>query len=269
MQQDERRAAPIPAVYVDTWSALSWKGHVRIVLGEWVDRKLKLSCCIFDGIGRCKTFGRISVGNSRRKTKGRTKGRKESRKLSSYEKKTKEAAEEAPPREMDGVVEFESSLSIRDDTEADNVIDLHGSRGKRKREMPTNQPHMVPSMSDAPSRTEIAAQLQAAEARTETRIAQLGLVIETRASASDHKLDLLAADMRSLVGIVSELGTDYSELRTDYKETRKAMLDRWNRGCNHNSRIGSRPLDRRNKRSGQHDSGFSDCPGRAISSPRS
>ena len=29
----------IPAVYVDTWSALSWKGHVRIVLGEWVYRE--------------------------------------------------------------------------------------------------------------------------------------------------------------------------------------------------------------------------------------
>ena len=136
--------------------------------------------------------------------------------MSSYGKKTKEAAEEAPPREMDGVDEFESNFSIRNDTEEDNVIDLHGSRGKRKREMPTNQPHMVPSMSDAPSRTEIAAQLQAAEARTETRIAQLGLVIETRASASDHKLDLLAADMRSLVGVVAEL-------RTDYKETRKAI----------------------------------------------
>ena len=35
----QRARAAIPAVYVDTWSAVSWKGHVRIVLGEWVYRE--------------------------------------------------------------------------------------------------------------------------------------------------------------------------------------------------------------------------------------
>jgi hypothetical protein len=71
-------------------------------------------------------------------------------------------------------------------------------------------------MSDRPSRPEIAAELRAAEARTETRIAQLSAAMEARAAASDHKIDLLAADIRTLVGAVTDV-------RADTKETRKAI----------------------------------------------
>jgi hypothetical protein len=31
----EARAA-LPAVFVDTWSTLTWKGHIRTALGEWL-----------------------------------------------------------------------------------------------------------------------------------------------------------------------------------------------------------------------------------------
>ena len=28
--------AELPATYIDTWSSLIWKGHIRIALGEWI-----------------------------------------------------------------------------------------------------------------------------------------------------------------------------------------------------------------------------------------
>ncbi len=28
--------AELPATYIDTWSTLIWKGHIRITLGEWI-----------------------------------------------------------------------------------------------------------------------------------------------------------------------------------------------------------------------------------------
>jgi hypothetical protein len=30
--------AAIPTTYVDTWATLIWKGHIRIVLGEWLNK---------------------------------------------------------------------------------------------------------------------------------------------------------------------------------------------------------------------------------------
>jgi hypothetical protein len=69
-------------------------------------------------------------------------------------------------------------------------------------------------MSDTPSRTEIAAQLQAAEARTETRIAQLSAAIEARSAASDHKIDLLVGKMDVLSTIVLEVKGDSKNTKT-------------------------------------------------------
>ena len=31
----EARAA-LPAVFIDAWATLTWKGHIRIALGEWL-----------------------------------------------------------------------------------------------------------------------------------------------------------------------------------------------------------------------------------------
>jgi hypothetical protein len=28
--------AAVPSVYIDDWSVLTWEGHIRIVLGEWL-----------------------------------------------------------------------------------------------------------------------------------------------------------------------------------------------------------------------------------------
>lgn len=71
-------------------------------------------------------------------------------------------------------------------------------------------------MSDRPSRPEMAAELRAAEARTEARIAQLGASMEARASASDHKIDLILARVDTLIG-------NMSEIKNDNKETIRAV----------------------------------------------
>src|SRR4051794_15158187 len=31
------RRAKLPTIYVDTWSTLTWKGHIRVVLAEWMN----------------------------------------------------------------------------------------------------------------------------------------------------------------------------------------------------------------------------------------
>jgi hypothetical protein len=28
--------AAVPALFVDTWATLTWRGHIRIALGEWI-----------------------------------------------------------------------------------------------------------------------------------------------------------------------------------------------------------------------------------------
>jgi hypothetical protein len=36
LQARREARAELPATYIDTWSSLIWKGHIRITLGEWV-----------------------------------------------------------------------------------------------------------------------------------------------------------------------------------------------------------------------------------------
>jgi hypothetical protein len=59
-----------------------------------------------------------------------------------------------------------------------------------------------------PSRDEIGARLEAAEARTEARIAQLGRALELKIASSDHKIDLISSKIDSLVGVISDLEVD-------------------------------------------------------------
>jgi hypothetical protein len=98
---------------------------------------------------------------------------------------------------------------------AESVASLDAHRYKKKRE-PTVQPVMAIEMSDTPSRREIDAELRAAEARTETRIAQLNSAMEVRASATDHKIDLL-------IGKIDVLSTVVAEVKADSKVTRNTI----------------------------------------------
>jgi hypothetical protein len=105
----------------------------------------------------------------------------------------------------------------RAEPEAGNVNDR---RRNAESDSPPPQSHMGTAMSDTPSRTEIAAQLQAAEARTETRIAQLVATIERRGAASDHKIDVLVGRVDALAAAVSEVGAD---VKADSRNTRTAV----------------------------------------------
>jgi hypothetical protein len=79
-------------------------------------------------------------------------------------------------------------------------------------------------MPDTPTRPEIAADLRAAEARTETRIAQLSGSIETRFSRLDHKIHQIANSVGQLTTIISDSRQEFirevREIRSDSKFTR-------------------------------------------------
>jgi choline-glycine betaine transporter len=75
-------------------------------------------------------------------------------------------------------------------------------------------------MSDAPTRREIDAELRAAEARTETRIAQLNSAMEVRAAATDHKIDLLIGKIDALSITVAEVKV---EAKADSRVTRTTV----------------------------------------------
>jgi hypothetical protein len=80
---------------------------------------------------------------------------------------------------------------------------------------PINDPSdVVTKMSDVPSRTEIAAQLQAAEARTETRIVQLSAALEARGVTADHKIDLLMGKIDVLSAVIMEVKADSKTTRS-------------------------------------------------------
>lgn len=110
--------------------------------------------------------------------------------------------------------------------EAKTVVNLDHRR-KTAREPEPVSPHMDTVMSDIPTRREIDAELRAAEARTETRISQLGATIEARSSASDHKIDLLIGKVEALSIVVSESKAStammVTEVKADSKETRKTV----------------------------------------------
>jgi hypothetical protein len=133
----------------------------------------------------------------------------------SYSNHSEDRAAKGPSlRAAEDEIDFEREpRSPRGRSNESNVIGLRSRFGKPKGEIPPDKPNVVQTMSDTPSRTEIAAQLQAAEARTETRIAQLGAAIESRAAASDHKIDFL-------VGKIDVLSTAVMEVKADAKVTR-------------------------------------------------
>ena len=75
---------------------------------------------------------------------------------------------------------------------------------------------------DAPSRDEVAARLEAAEARTETRITQLAAVVEAKHATTDHKIDALASKVDALAG---GLAKAIQEVKDDNQHTRRAIWE--------------------------------------------
>jgi hypothetical protein len=71
-------------------------------------------------------------------------------------------------------------------------------------------------MADFPTRREMDAELRAAEARTETRIAQLNSAMEVRSAATDHKIDML-------IGKIDALSVTVAEVKADSKVTRTTV----------------------------------------------
>ena len=71
------------------------------------------------------------------------------------------------------------------------------------------------AMSDPPTREEIAARLEAAEARTETRIAQLAVALAERGASTDRKIDLLAGKIDALAGAVTGMKSDMAVMKSD------------------------------------------------------
>jgi hypothetical protein len=83
-------------------------------------------------------------------------------------------------------------------------------------------------MNDAPSRDEIAARLETAEARTEARFAQLTGSMDVRFASLEHKIDRLADTVTGLIGSVQEVKQDLKDVRQEVKAeaslTRKTMI---------------------------------------------
>lgn len=80
-----------------------------------------------------------------------------------------------------------------------------------------SQPHVGHAMTDQPSRQEIDARLEAAEARTEARFAQLTGTLDVRFANLDNKID-------RLVDSVGHLSVEVSSVRTDNRATRWTIV---------------------------------------------
>jgi hypothetical protein len=57
----EARAA-IPAVFVDSWATLTWYGHIRIVMGEWLVRKNNYRMAFVMELEQAKEFAEDLLG---------------------------------------------------------------------------------------------------------------------------------------------------------------------------------------------------------------
>jgi hypothetical protein len=77
-------------------------------------------------------------------------------------------------------------------------------------------------MSDTLSRSEMSAELRAAEARTETRITQLSAALEAWGMSTDHKVDRLTTKMDGLADVI---GRASQESKEDNKHTRRAIWE--------------------------------------------
>lgn len=114
------------------------------------------------------------------------------------------------------------------------VVDFPTGRGARLKDEipdPGNSPDtnalsdnftdIEQAMAEPPSREEIDAKLEAAEARTEARFAQLGGTIDVRFSNLDNKIDRLAD---SVVRLSSEIAESRHEVRGENRATRMSII---------------------------------------------
>lgn len=98
---------------------------------------------------------------------------------------------------------------------ADDPASRRASRRATRDAMPASKPappefaRHAPQpddpMPDFPTRREIDAELRAAEARTEARLAQFNSAMEVRAAATDHKIDMLIAKVDMLSVTIAEV----------------------------------------------------------------
>ena len=142
-------------------------------------------------------------------------------------------AADAQPEDEDAAVEkrdtsdseaseFDATSAARKVTERkSNVVRLEAPRKKKWHESARPQPNIGTIMADAPTREEINARLEAAEARTEARFTQLGATIEARSSVADHKIDLVSTKIDSLVTAFTEMKND---VKSDIKKTREVTI---------------------------------------------
>lgn len=68
-------------------------------------------------------------------------------------------------------------------------------------------------VSDAPTRGEMSARLEAAEARTEARFAQLSGTLDVRFAHLDHKIDQMTESVARLAAVVQEVKADNKTTR--------------------------------------------------------
>lgn len=114
------------------------------------------------------------------------------------------------------VVPFPVSNRIHSKTDASDP----GVSSDKRSEIPA-QTGVEPAMTETPSREEINARLEAAEARTGTRFAQLTGTIDVRFANLDNKIDRLVES----VGLLSTQMLDVRrEVRAENKTTRWTIV---------------------------------------------
>ncbi len=129
-------------------------------------------------------------------------------------------------KEKDDIASEVPQLSrARDDSEAApfthdksdvaerSVVDIATWRKQKDPQHYSDATHMGVAMPDAPSRDEIAARLEAAEARTETRFAQLSGSLDLRFANLGQQIDQITTSINRLVSEVQEVKADNKTTR--------------------------------------------------------
>jgi hypothetical protein len=120
-----------------------------------------------------------------------------------------------------GHAESARSDFVSMDREATELETTTGSSAKAKQSFEdssdrTPSAHIGTTMADPLTRDEMNARLEAAEARTETRFAQLTGTVDLKFTQTDHKVDRIAANVQELSAVVHSAVT---EMRADNKAT--------------------------------------------------
>jgi hypothetical protein len=97
------------------------------------------------------------------------------------------------------------------------IADQGISSDRRVDEPSTTPADIGNAMADAPSREEIGARLEAAEARTEAKFAQLTGTLDVRFANLDNKID-------RLIDVVGRLSSEVTRVQADNRATRWTII---------------------------------------------